>query len=301
MRQTTPITPRRAQAPMPRALVPRALVPRALVPRALVPRALVLGALVLATVLLAGCGSSRPLPPRATADGCYAFAVRALQRHRTVTAIPPACRGLSSAQVNEAVDRAIRAAVGPLPKAAERARAAAESRYLAGLIRPVPAQPAAPSQPGPPGPAPSTLPADLAALAAWIATAAAGGYLLAGRLSRDPQGQRRLAASGTPPPVIAAHAGLGVAGLAVWIAYLAAAIPALAWIAVGVTFLLAGLGMATLLTASSDVQPAAPAQAAQAPAGPRPGRRPPVIVIALHGALATATILLVLLAAIGAA
>jgi hypothetical protein len=271
------------------------------VPRALVPRALVLGALILATVLLAGCGSSRPLPLRATPDGCYAFAVRALQRHRTVTAIPPACRGLSSAQVNEAVDRAIRAAVGPLPKAAERARAAAESRYLAGLIRPVPAQPAAPSQPGPPGPAPSTLPADLAALAAWIATAAAGGYLLAGRLSRDPQGQRRLAASGTPPPVIAAHAGLGVAGLAVWIAYLAAAIPALAWIAVGVTFLLAGLGMATLLTASSDVQPAAPAQAAQAPAGPRPGRRPPVIVIALHGALATATILLVLLAAIGAA
>ena len=29
------------------------------------------------------------------------------------------------------------------------------------------------------------------------------------------------------------------------------------------------------------------------------GRRPPVLVIALHGALATATVLLVLLAAIG--
>ncbi len=102
--------------------------------------------------------------------------------------------------------------------------------------------------------------------------------------------------------MIAAHAWLGAAGLAVWIAFVVTAVPALAWAAVGLTFVLAGLGMATLLTASSDAPPAAPAGApvAAAPAGtPERVRRPPVLVIALHGALATATVLTVLLAAIG--
>jgi hypothetical protein len=62
----------------------------------------------------------------------------------------------------------------------------------------------------------------------------------------------------------------------------------LAWIAVGLLLLIAGLGMATLVTGLPE-----PAAAGQP--------RAPVTVIAAHGVLAAATILLVLLAAISAA
>ncbi len=148
------------------------------------PGALLVAAALAAAALLAGCSAAAPPAPRATPAGCYAFAVHALHRRLTVTAIPPACAGLSHAQVNEIVDRAIRASVGPLPKAAARARANGESRYLAGLIRAVAPPPAASTQPGPASPPVSTEPADLAALAVWTATAAAGAYLLAGRLGR---------------------------------------------------------------------------------------------------------------------
>jgi hypothetical protein len=116
------------------------------------------------------------------------------------------------------------------------------------------------------------------------------------------------------------------AGLGVWIAFMATAEPALGWIAVGITFLVAGLGMATLLTAMPDPQRSGPqasstsptstvgantltvstatagtmTASAVAPSKGSSGARPPVIVIALHGVFATITILVVLLAAIGA-
>jgi hypothetical protein len=106
--------------------------------------------------------------------------------------------------------------------------------------------------------------------------------------------------------------------------------PVLSWIALGITFVIAGLGMATLLSGPSDPgdlpAPQAspdPAVVPQAPAGlteagtteagvtalprvaasPRAVRRSPqtpAYLIAAHGVLATTTILLVLLAAIGA-
>ena len=279
------------------------------------------------TTLIAGCGAPAPSSPKATTQSCFAFGVHALQRHEIVTHLPAACSGLSRVQVNGAVGRALREVVGPLAKAPFRRRALAESRYLAGLVQPVPATPPAHRTPPPP-PAPTTLPASLAALASWIVTAAAGLYLLAGWLTRTPSGRRRIRSSGPPPAVIGSHAGLGLAGLGVWIAFVATAEPALSWIAVGITFLAAGLGMATLLTAMPDPQgsPAASpptastvtastttastttastvtastVTASTVTAGPRASGRPPVIVIALHGVLATVTILVVLLAAIGA-
>ena len=102
--------------------------------------------------------------------------------------------------------------------------------------------------------------------------------------------------------------------------------PALAWTAVGLTLVIAGLGLATLVTGlpepaeSTAAEPAAPADQAHADlagaaggdaAGPAlatraaalaaPAKvRMPWTVIAAHGVLATATIMLVLLAAIGA-
>jgi hypothetical protein len=285
---------------------------------------IMLGLILPVTALVAGCGASATAPRQGTTESCFAFGIHALQRHETVTHLPAACAGLSHEQVNAAVGRALREVVGPLAKAPFRRRALAESRYLAGLVQSVPA--ARPSaHRAAPGPAPTTLPASLAALAFWIVTAAAGLYLLAGWLTRTPSGRRRIRASGPPPAVIGSHACLGLAGLGVWIAFMATAEPALSWIAVGITFLAAGLGMATLLTAMPDPQHSSPPAAGPPPAGPptastvtasamttstatastvtagpRTAGRPPVIVIALHGVLATVTILVVLLAAIGA-
>ena len=246
---------------------------------------------LLAAVLAAGCSGGAPAPYQATADTCYAFGVQALQRHITVTTVPRACAGLSYAQVNLAVARAIREVVGPQRKVVARRLAYQESAYLGHLIRTVP----------PPGPVPlaaaparqsASLPLGLMALAAWIGTAAAGSYLLAGWLAHGGLHRRSLV-TGVPPVTIVSHFTLAVAGLGTWIAFVATDVAALAWIAVGVIVLVAGLGMATLVAALPE--PAAPA----APAAPARIRLP-VTVIAIHGVLATATILLVVLAAIDA-
>lgn len=236
--------------------------------------------------LVAGCGSP---PPAATASpqACYQAALNAVRRHVTVHAVPAECAGLSRADVTEAVSRAIRSAIGPAPKAAERARAGRDSRYLAGMIPPVTA-----TRPRPRGLAAATrplrVPAGLAALLAWVLTAAAGAYLLAGRL----RGQRPGQAGRPRLPVPVLHAAAAVAGLAVWISFLAAGRIALAWAAVGLTFLIAGLGMAALLTGSAS------GTGNPGSAETRGAPRVPVLMIAAHGMLATATILLVLLATI---
>jgi manganese efflux pump family protein len=280
--------------------------------------------------LVAGCGAAGTTE-HATTQSCFAYGVRALQRHETVTRVPPACAGLSREQVNTAVGRALRDVVGPLAKAPFRRRALAESRYLAGLVRSIPTARQRAHHIASAPPATTSLPASLAALTSWLVTAAAGLYLLTGWLTRTRSGRPRIRAGGPPPAVIGAHASFGLAGLAIWIAYMATREPALGWIAVGTTFLLAGLGMATLLTAAPDTERSGPltadatAASTQAPdaieagtatastptastatisaatASPRTaGARPPVLVIALHGVLATITILLVLLAVIGA-
>ena len=83
----------------------------------------------------------------------------------------------------------------------------------------------------------------------------------------------------------------------------------LGWLAVGLIILIAGLGMGALTAALSQPSPGpAPARGTASTLGPAPaqgtpptGARTPVAVIAVHGVLATTTILLVLLATIGAA
>jgi hypothetical protein len=234
--------------------------------------------------------------PRSVA-ACYAFAVSALRRHVTVRRTPPVCAGLGAAQLNQVIGRAIRTAAGPLHRAAARRQDQAESRYLASLIRqgraPLPASLKAGL-----GRAPRTQGARLAALAAWLAAALAGGYLLAGR--RRPRSRRWTRGLG----LAGGHAGLAVAGLCLWVGFMVTAEPALGWTDVALTWVIVGLGMATLLGGVPDVpagpvpEPAAPAPSA-APGAPV-RTRAPVLVIALHGALATVTMLLVLLAVISA-
>jgi hypothetical protein len=260
---------------------------------------------LLAAALVAGCSAGAAAPYRATAQTCYAFGVQAIERHITVTTEPRACAGLSHAQVNESVARAVRDVAGSRHRAAARRRAQQEGRYLAQLISTVPPAGAVPLAVAPARRS-TDLPVSLAALAAWILTAAAGSYLLAGWPAAGGP-RRRGRAAGLPPVIIVSHFALALAGLGIWIAFVTTGLAGLAWIAVGLLLLVAGLGMATLVTGLPEPAvggvPASPGPMPESRlAGTAVSGRPraPVTVIAAHGMLATATILLVLLAAIGA-
>jgi manganese efflux pump family protein len=247
---------------------------------------------LLVAVLVAGCSAGTGVSVQATPDTCYAFAVQAIYRHVIVTGEPRACAGLSHAQVNLAVARAIKQETEARPKAIARRLARRDAVYLAHMIGAVPppkpvAQTAAPARPS------AGLPLDVAALAAWFLTATAGAYLLAGWL-RGWVAARRWRCLRTPDAATAftvGHVGLAVTGLGIWIGFLVTGLIVLAWTAVIMVVIIAGLGMAVLSAALPE-----PSQSS-APAG-RPG--PPVVVIAVHGIFATLTILLVVLAAIGA-
>ena len=236
-------------------------------------------------LLAVGCGATHPGPHRATIGTCFSFGVRAIQQQLIVTTVPPACAGISHEQVNIALARAVRAAVGPRPKAAQREAAERESKYLAGLftsIGPPRAEPVTASSQQPS----ADQPLQFAALGAWLATATAGAYLLAGWVGAARRRRSR------PPSVLLGHASVAIAGLGIWTAFLATNVPELAWLAVGAILVVAGLGMATLVTGLPDPR------AAGGTAAGRPTVQ--VLVIVGHGILATAAILLVLLAAVGA-
>jgi hypothetical protein len=276
------------------------------------PIATITAALIAA--LVTACASSAPSAaglaraapqaistPAGTSDGCYAFAVSALRRRIVVRRLPPACAGLPQAQVNQDVARAIRTVVGSHPKAISRRLAVANSRYLASLVRPV-----RPPAPVSVAAAARTSSGDLAlrlsALGAWLAAALAGAYLLAAWLT-PAQRRRLIRKRGVLPVVPLSHAGLAIAGLLIWIAFTVTNVATLAWADVGLTWVIAGLGMATLLGGLDLQAGSEPASAASVEPGGATAAaftsRAPVIVIALHGALATLTILLVLLAAVG--
>ena len=276
---------------------------------------------VLAALPAAGCSAGQPATSQATVVTCYAFAVQALNKHVTVTSVPPACTGLTHEQINLAVDQAIRAVVGPHRKVVARRLAHEEAAYLSYLVTVVP-----PRAPAPPAAAPSRpsgrLPLDLAALAAWAVTVAAGTWLLAGWIARGGLRRGYARVAGVPRLVIVGHFTLALTGLGLWIAFLATGTAGLAWAAVAVVLSVAGLGMATLAGGLPEQrQPSSgppEAQPAAAGAGAATGSDPdgagltavrtagiavppgkPLPVIALHGVLAAATILLVVLAAIG--
>lgn len=262
--------------------------------------ALVTPLLMCACGVTASAQATSARPP--SVERCYAVAVSALRRHVVLRHRPAACAGLTQAQVNQVVGRAIRTVVGSHRKAIARRLAAANSRYLGDLVKPVPPPRAASSAAGP-SVVSGQLGVRLAALAAWLATAIPGAYLLTAWLARDSR-RRVIRKPGVPAAVPLGHAGLAITGLLIWIAFTVTRTAALAWADVGLTWVIAGLGMSTLLTASPEPQvvpsteAAAPGGAAETSTAPFPARAP-VITIALHGALATLTILLVLLAAVG--
>ena len=251
---------------------------------------------MLAAAIALGCaGCGQPVARSASGPGaatCWQSAVRAIQRHVIIRSVPRSCAGLTGAELGVVVAWAVRAAGGAHAKAAQRRVAAADSRYLASLVRAsaslaaaAPAQggssgseSAAPGSGGAAGAlAPRARPGappggqdgglGLAALGCWAVTAAVGGYLF--RSHRRSTARR-------PPAIAAGHAGVALAGLALWTA--AAVAPgsaALAWSAAALVIGAAGLGLAVLLTAAAESAPAVPGAAA-CPAGPaRAGRRQP--------------------------
>lgn len=265
------------------------------------------GATLVAAVLGNACGVTTAVQATAarppSVEKCYGFAVSAVRSRVVVRRLPAACAGLTQAQINQVVGLALRTVVGPHHKAVERRLAVADSRYLGDLVKTVPPPAAASVATG--QPTPSGQPGlRLAALAAWLATAIPGAYVLSGWLTRADR-RRVIRKPGVPSAVPIGHAGLAITGLLIWIAFTVTHAAALAWADVGLTWVIAGLGMATLLAASPE-QPvisaspgaAALVEVAGASTAPFPGRAP-VIAIALHGALATLTIMLVLLAAVG--
>jgi hypothetical protein len=235
----------------------------------------------------------------------------AIRQHVTVTALPPACQGLTPAQVDAAAGTALRsAASGVRGKSQRRQRIVQASHYLAHMFV---ALPAPRSQPQPPTTATrwiSRTTLSLLALGAWLVTVALGLSLLARRLPRDRT--RRRPAARLPglfarlPALNRAHLGLAAASLLTWIVYLAIRTTGIAWAAVGLLPVVAGLGMALVflprLPGSANslaVRPPLAAGSAQAPHDSAQTRRPPVLIIGAHVIFAIATILLAALAAIG--
>jgi hypothetical protein len=259
-----------------------------------VAASLAIAGLFLAALCAAAC-SSQPGSSQASVGSCTQFGESAIRQHVTVTTLPPACRGLTAAQVDAAVGTALRSAgSGVRGKALRRARIVAASHYLAHMFVPVPGPnggsslPAA-SSPGAAGWLSKTT-WGLLALGSWLATIALGLGLMARRglrrRARRPAGRRR-----RPPALNLAHLGLAGVSLLAWVVYLATAATGAAWAAAGLLPLVAGLGMALLFLAYAAV-PAAPDDPAQ-------GRRVPVLIVGAHVVFATATILFAVLAAIG--
>ncbi|MDX2593085.1 MULTISPECIES: hypothetical protein [Streptomyces] len=143
---------------------------------------------------------------------------------------------------------------------------------------------------------------DIAALVAWVVTALGGFVLLARWISRGGLRQQRTGTTRFPAPLVFGHFLLAAAGLIVWIVYLAADRPALAWTSFCVLVAVALLGFAMFARWVPVHRTAAPASAAVGDAREEttPAERHlPVPVVAAHGLLGAASLVLVLLAALG--
>jgi hypothetical protein len=147
----------------------------------------------------------------------------------------------------------------------------------------------------------------LAALIAWVLTAA-GGFVMLGTWLANGALRQQPRSTHLPPPVVFGHFLLAAAGLVVWIVYLIRRMPVLAWVALILLVLVALLGFAMLArwvpvyragagaTVSSGSTATGPGAAADQ--GP-PERRFPVAVVGGHGVLAVVTLVVVLLTALG--
>jgi hypothetical protein len=148
-------------------------------------------------------------------------------------------------------------------------------------------------------------PMTLAALIAWFVTAAGGLCLLAIWLVEYDQAD---AATHLPRTVVSAHALLALGGLVVWSAYLTSDAPRLAWTAAAILAVVTLLGLTMAARWIGVYRAYRTPQAVLVPAGDRgassealvpPERNLPVPVVIAHGVFAMATVVLVVLTALG--
>jgi hypothetical protein len=241
----------------------------------------------------AGCSGAHAVP-RGSVSSCLAFGESAIQHHVTVTAVPPACQGLSRAEVNQTMIRALRAAAaGVQSRVRQRELIGRDIRYVSALIRPGPtaSQPAVAAAP-PPSPAASSPAAlSLAALATWLLTIGLGTSMMARWITRTRPG---LGAARN-----FAHLGLAATGLGIWIGYLATGVAGLAWAGCGLLIAAASLGMTLVFLAPArDPGTSLGGDPARDP-GTSEGRPPPALLVGVHITAAVVTILLTTLAVAG--
>ncbi|MDQ0381419.1 hypothetical protein [Amycolatopsis thermophila] len=135
---------------------------------------------------------------------------------------------------------------------------------------------------------------DIAALIAWVVTAVGGFVMLGTWIAKG--GTREPGRSRFSPGLIFGHFALAAAGLILWIIYLFAGGATLAWIAFIVLVPVALLGFTML----ARWIPGYRTRAATASTGEAaPEQHFPVVVVGAHGLVAVATVVLVLLAALG--
>jgi hypothetical protein len=153
----------------------------------------------------------------------------------------------------------------------------------------------------------------IAALIAWIITAGGGFVLLSVWLRRGGMRQQAAGTTSFRPGLIFGHFLLAAVGLVLWLAYVVTDTEGLTWPTFGLLVVVALLGATMFLRwlrvrgaaatvragagagAGAATSPAGGSQSAEEPAE----RGLPVPVVALHGVLAVATAVLVLLTALG--
>ncbi|WP_251095281.1 hypothetical protein [Streptomyces sp. Caat 7-52] len=143
---------------------------------------------------------------------------------------------------------------------------------------------------------------DIAALITWVITALGGFYMLGTWIQRGGIRQQQTGTSRLPAPVVFGHFALAAIGLVVWISYVVADRSALAWAAFGLLLPVALLGFVMLARWIPVHRDRTTAGAAAGPGaeGTVPAERHfPVPVVLAHGLLAVATLVLVLLTALG--
>ncbi|MET9451791.1 hypothetical protein [Streptomyces cinerochromogenes] len=147
---------------------------------------------------------------------------------------------------------------------------------------------------------------DIAALITWVVTALGGFYMLGTWIQRGGIRQQQTGTSRLPAPVVFGHFALAAIGLVVWVIYVVADKDALAWTSFGLLLPVALLGFVMLArwipvyrdrTTAGAAAPAATGRAAEATVPAE--RHFPVPAVLAHGLFAVATLLLVLLTALG--
>lgn len=132
-----------------------------------------------------------------------------------------------------------------------------------------------------------------AALVAWLVTAGGGSLLFTIWLQRGGMRQRE-APGRIRPPLVLAHLGLAAAGLVLWLIYALTEEDALGWIALATLLAVAVLGWTMFFVWLRQRRAGPATESADAPAPAE--QNFPRVLVALHGAGAIATVLLVLLA-----